>query len=112
MASGQSRWCCCCTQLGRLMQRDGSSAEAAQARVSAQMPVARKAEMADIIIDNNGDERQLEGRVRVRGTRGVQRTSSHWCGRWLNALGCGGCRCLLHACALHSLPAASRCQGT
>ena len=55
-------------QLERLMARDSSSREAAQARVGAQMPVAQKAQMADIIIDNNAGRQQLQGRVSGAGT--------------------------------------------
>ncbi len=52
-------------QLERLMARDGSGQEAAQARIAAQMPVAKKAQLADIVIDNNGGVAQLEGRASV-----------------------------------------------
>ncbi len=42
------------TQLQRLMERDGSSMEEAKQRMSSQIPVAEKAEMADVVIDNSG----------------------------------------------------------
>nr|WP_239534326.1 dephospho-CoA kinase [Thalassobacillus pellis] len=41
-------------QLNRLMERDNSTREEALSRISAQMPVKKKAEMADEVIDNNG----------------------------------------------------------
>ena len=45
-------------QLQRLMQRDGLNEAAAQARISAQWPLARKRPLADRLIDNrNGPER-------------------------------------------------------
>ena len=45
-------------QLQRLMQRDGLNETAAQARISAQWPLARKRPLADRLIDNrNGPER-------------------------------------------------------
>ena len=50
-------------QRERLMRRNGLSAEAAAARISAQMPIAEKRRRASIVIDNSGD---LEGtRVQV-----------------------------------------------
>lgn len=42
------------TQLERLMERDQSTAEEAQQRIQSQIPVKKKAEMADAVIDNNG----------------------------------------------------------
>lgn len=51
-------------QLDRLMERDGYSEEEALQRIQSQMPVIEKAELADSIIDNNGDRyesyKQLE----------------------------------------------------
>jgi dephospho-CoA kinase len=51
-------------QLERLMQRDGISQAAAQARINAQWPLERKRELADRVINNRGDavalSRQLE----------------------------------------------------
>jgi dephospho-CoA kinase len=45
-------------QLQRLMQRDGLNETEAQARISAQWPLARKRPLADRLIDNrNGPER-------------------------------------------------------
>lgn len=41
-------------QLARLMERDGLKEEAAQQRIAAQLPIDRKKELADIVIDNSG----------------------------------------------------------
>lgn len=46
------------TQLQRLMERDASSREDAQERIASQIPVTRKAEMADAVIDNNGTKEE------------------------------------------------------
>lgn len=50
-------------QLKRLMERDGLTAEQAQQRLDAQMPIEEKKRLADIVIDNSRDvaytERQL-----------------------------------------------------
>jgi dephospho-CoA kinase len=43
------------TQEERLMTRDGISREEAAARIGAQMPIQKKKEMADRIVDNTGD---------------------------------------------------------
>lgn len=51
------------TQLARLEQRDGYPEAAAQERIDAQMPLKQKAALADIIIDNNGDQKQLQAQV-------------------------------------------------
>lgn len=42
------------TQLERLMERDRSASEDALERIKSQMPVSKKAELADAVIDNNG----------------------------------------------------------
>lgn len=42
------------TQLQRLMARDASSAEAARARMEAQMPLEAKRKLASVVIDNSG----------------------------------------------------------
>ncbi|MFN3198157.1 MAG: dephospho-CoA kinase [Bradymonadia bacterium] len=42
------------TQLARIMARDGLDADAARARIAAQMPIAEKAALADHVIDNDG----------------------------------------------------------
>lgn len=50
-------------QLERLMQRDGSSAEAARRRIASQMPAADKIKVADFVIDNNGTRDQTRAQV-------------------------------------------------
>jgi dephospho-CoA kinase len=53
------------TQLRRIRQRDGLSAEAARQRIAAQMPLEAKRARADHVIDNSGTKedtrRQVEG---------------------------------------------------
>ena len=46
-------------QLKRLIARDGLSPADAQARISAQLPLSRKRELADVLIDNRGMEYNL-----------------------------------------------------
>lgn len=50
-------------QLARLMGRDGSSEEAARARIAAQLPLAKKLEVATWVIENSGDVAALDGEV-------------------------------------------------
>lgn len=47
------------TQLARLLARDGTSAEDARRLVRAQMPLADKEAVADVLIRNDGDTAQL-----------------------------------------------------
>lgn len=59
------------TQLERLMSRDGTTAEEANSRINAQMPLDLKKEKADILIDNSGSLEDLnesfrEALVRVK----------------------------------------------
>jgi dephospho-CoA kinase len=42
------------TQLARAMARDQATEAEISARIAAQMPLAKKAEMADFVIDNSG----------------------------------------------------------
>jgi dephospho-CoA kinase len=51
-------------QLQRLMERDQLSEADAQARVTAQWPLARKRELADRLLDNRGGPEALEAQVR------------------------------------------------
>ena len=57
------------TQLQRIRQRDGLSAEAARQRISAQMPMDAKRARADHVIDNTGGrdetQRQVEAIYRL-----------------------------------------------
>jgi len=48
------------TQIKRLMERDGMTMEAAQKRISMQMPLEKKKEYAHVIIDNNGEWEDTE----------------------------------------------------
>ncbi len=50
-------------QIERVVRRDGLSRQAAQARIDAQMPVADKAALADVVIDNSGDLAALSDAV-------------------------------------------------
>jgi dephospho-CoA kinase len=51
------------TQIKRLMRDRGMPEGAVRARIDAQLPVEAKAEVADIIIDNEGTLEDLEGQV-------------------------------------------------
>ena len=57
------------TQLRRIQDRDGLSAEAARQRIAAQMPLDEKRARADHVIDNSGDRedtrRQVEAIYRL-----------------------------------------------
>ncbi|MNL83464.1 Dephospho-CoA kinase [compost metagenome] len=50
-------------QLERLMLRDRLDAEAAQARIRAQMPLTEKLKRADRVIENTGDPADVEKTV-------------------------------------------------
>ena len=52
-------------QLMRLQKRNGYSREEAERRIAAQMPLAEKRRLADIIIDNSGTEEELKGKLRA-----------------------------------------------
>lgn len=52
------------TQLKRLMERDRTSAQDAQNRINAQMPLDEKRSKADIVIDNNGSLEDLNENFR------------------------------------------------
>jgi len=51
------------TQIERLMDRDGFSKEEALKRITSQLPLAEKIEYADILINNNGNMKELERKV-------------------------------------------------
>ncbi|MDH5491885.1 MAG: dephospho-CoA kinase [Myxococcales bacterium] len=51
------------TQLRRLMGRDGFEASAARARIDTQEPLARKLELADYVIRNDGDLEETRAQV-------------------------------------------------
>ncbi|TFY70261.1 hypothetical protein EVG20_g2733 [Dentipellis fragilis] len=50
-------------QLQRLRKRDGSTREAAMARLNAQLPITEKLEFADHVIDNSGGLQELRDQV-------------------------------------------------
>ena len=50
-------------QLKRLKIRDALTGQEAQARIRSQMPMGKKVERADFVIDNNGGMHQLEENV-------------------------------------------------
>ena len=54
-------------QLQRLIQRDGYSSGEARARINAQWPLARKRELADVLINNRGGEAEL-----------IEQVQRHW----------------------------------
>jgi dephospho-CoA kinase len=51
------------TQIERLMRARGMAERDVQARIAAQLPLEAKAEVADILVDNEGTLEDLEGRV-------------------------------------------------
>ncbi len=52
-------------QIERLCQRDGITPEAASRIIDLQMPLAEKAQLADVLIDNNGDIKALQRQVDI-----------------------------------------------
>ena len=50
-------------QLQRLMARDGLGEADARARIAAQWPLARKRQLADVVLNNRGDPEQLAAQV-------------------------------------------------
>ena len=50
-------------QLKRLMQRDAIDAEAARARIMAQMPIEEKRRLGTVVIDNSGKKSQTKAQV-------------------------------------------------
>jgi dephospho-CoA kinase len=50
-------------QIKRLLQRDGISEEEAKQALSAQMPLGKKVEQADYVIDNNGTPEETQAQV-------------------------------------------------
>jgi dephospho-CoA kinase len=69
-------------QLSRLQQRNALSPEDAQARMDAQMPIAAKAKLADVLISNEGSLQQLEQQVQQASAR--LRRRARWWG-WLTS---------------------------
>jgi dephospho-CoA kinase len=50
-------------QMARLLKRDGLSESEARARIEAQMPLEKKLEVADFVVDNSGQPEVLRDRV-------------------------------------------------
>ncbi|ALS20891.1 MULTISPECIES: dephospho-CoA kinase [Paenibacillus] len=50
-------------QMERLMKRDGLTEEQANKRLDAQMPIEKKKELADIVIDNSGTIEETEQQI-------------------------------------------------
>jgi dephospho-CoA kinase len=50
-------------QLRRLMERDGYSEEQALSRIKSQMPIDKKKELADVVIENNGTKEDLKQKL-------------------------------------------------
>jgi dephospho-CoA kinase len=50
-------------QLSRLMNRDALTEEEAKARIASQMPIEEKIKLADYVIDNSGDLKQMRDQV-------------------------------------------------
>jgi dephospho-CoA kinase len=53
------------TQIERLMRGRGMAERNVQARIAAQLPLEAKAEVADILVDNEGTLEDLERRVEL-----------------------------------------------
>lgn len=56
-------WCPVATQRERLMKRDDIDADAAQARIDAQMPIDEKREKADFVVDNSEGLEALDAQI-------------------------------------------------
>lgn len=76
-------------QLLRLQQRDDISAEVAQRKIDAQMPTARKVELATYVLQNDGSLEDLRADVRSL-AEGIKR-SAKWHGRLLSPIMAGIC---------------------
>jgi dephospho-CoA kinase len=65
-------------QLERAARRDGSTVEAARARLRAQLPVEEKRRFATHVVDNSGDRSSTEGQVDslLRALRGAGPSSA------------------------------------
>lgn len=51
------------TQIERVMERDGLSPVQARSRIEAQIPMTRKKELADVVIDNTSSRVELKNRI-------------------------------------------------
>lgn len=70
-------------QLQRLMARDGSAREDAQARLNAQLPISEKVEYADYVVDNSGSVQDLKGQIEGFVAKLRRRAGWSWRLSWL-----------------------------
>jgi len=70
-------------QLKRLLERNGGTTEAARSRIAAQKSLSSKLVFADIVIDNSGEQKELDGQV----SRVIDKLRRHagwtWIVSWL-----------------------------
>ncbi|PSC73736.1 dephospho-kinase [Micractinium conductrix] len=71
--------CSPATQLRRVRARDGLSAEAAAARVAAQMPLEAKHRLSDVVLENDGGVAELAAQVDALAERLRRRARLHRC---------------------------------
>jgi dephospho-CoA kinase len=64
-------------QIVRLMERDGSTQEAASSRLKSQLPITQKLGYGDFIVDNSGTLKDVEGQV-VTLVRRLERQAGRW----------------------------------
>ncbi|KAF8498326.1 CoaE-domain-containing protein [Gautieria morchelliformis] len=71
-------------QIVRLMERDGSTQEAASSRLKSQLPITQKLGYGDFVVDNSGTLKDLEGQV-VTLVKRLERQVGWWWWRleWL-----------------------------
>ncbi|GJE87038.1 dephospho-CoA kinase [Phanerochaete sordida] len=74
-------------QLQRLMKRDGSSTEAASARLNAQLSITEKVQYADHIVDNSGSIQDLEEQVDILVRKLHSETGWFWKLSWFPPIG-------------------------
>ncbi|TRM61249.1 dephospho-CoA kinase-domain-containing protein [Schizophyllum amplum] len=70
-------------QLARLMQRDQSTREAAQARINSQMSMDKKVAYADVVLDNSSTPEALRAQVDHLMQRWHRQTRFTWWLEWL-----------------------------
>lgn len=55
--------CTITEQMERLIRRDSLNEEEARSRINSQMPLSKKVEMADYVIDNSSTKEELQHRI-------------------------------------------------
>ena len=70
-------------QLVRLQRRDGSTREAASARLDSQLPISQKLKYADVVVDNSGSLKDLEGQVLALAQRLERDAGWMWWLEWV-----------------------------